>query len=438
MKNIRLFSVLLFIVLVISSCESREIIDNSSGNASQNEVVSTDEYYIEHFDTKLTESYHSDLVTSRVPTFKSGETLHIDDMMLYFRMFEMWDIDKGEFVEELKPYIVEETFNVKVPKSVVVGMLLERFDIKIDSAKSIFESKENADVLEIVPQFLGSDYFPHTSENGIITVEKGVTRVTFDRLEMVETEQGEFGETLNAYFSKESECEIAVENYGKENYKYLSYSSLVRFKKDGFQYVLYDDGIKVIGTEKFLGPKKIVIPDEIDGYPVVALGKDAFAHHDKRYLEQVVLPKHLSVIEDGLFYKIYMMEELYIPENVEVLGSSAFWRNRGLTKITVDPNNKNFVDDNGVLFNKDKTKLIYYPEGKTEQEYIIPSTVVQLDYIAFGYKTALKRITIPASVTKFPDYNMFDLPHEVTLIVEKGTEAEKYAIKWDLNYEVIN
>lgn len=36
----------------------------------------------------------------------------------------------------------------------------------------------------------------------------------------------------------------------------------------------------------------------------------------------------------------------------------------------------------GVLFNKDKMKIIRYPTGKTETSYTIPDSVTNIDYSA--------------------------------------------------------
>ena len=54
---------------------------------------------------------------------------------------------------------------------------------------------------------------------------------------------------------------------------------------------------------------------------------------------------------------------------------------------------------NGVLFNKDKTELIRYPEGKTDTSYAIPNSVTSIDYDAFCGCSSLTSITIPNGVT---------------------------------------
>lgn len=76
-------------------------------------------------------------------------------------------------------------------------------------------------------------------------------------------------------------------------------------------------------------------------------------------------------------------------------------------KNIVAPSNcANFSSDNGILFNKDKTKIVFYPGGsvRVESSYTIPSSVTEIAPYTFfwatGDTTGLLNITIPSSVKK--------------------------------------
>ena len=80
-------------------------------------------------------------------------------------------------------------------------------------------------------------------------------------------------------------------------------------------------------------------------------------------------------------------------------------------KNIVAPSNcANFSSDNGILFNKDKTKIVFYPGGSVREEdsYTIPSSVTEIApytfYWATGDDTGLMAITIRANVKKIGKY----------------------------------
>ena len=80
-------------------------------------------------------------------------------------------------------------------------------------------------------------------------------------------------------------------------------------------------------------------------------------------------------------------------------------------KNIVAPSNcSNFVSDNGILFDKDKTKIEFYPGGSLREEdsYTIPSSVTEIAPYAFFWATGdsfgLLNITIPSSVKKIGKY----------------------------------
>lgn len=52
----------------------------------------------------------------------------------------------------------------------------------------------------------------------------------------------------------------------------------------------------------------------------------------------------------------------------------------------------------GVLFNKNQTTLMVYPNCKEGSEYVIPDSVTRIDYFAFANSQYLTSITIPETV----------------------------------------
>ena len=70
-----------------------------------------------------------------------------------------------------------------------------------------------------------------------------------------------------------------------------------------------------------------------------------------------------------------------------------------LTEILVLSKNEEFSSENCDLYNKDKTTLIKYPEGKKDTSFTIPNSVTSIGPSAFEYCSGLTSVTIPNSVT---------------------------------------
>jgi hypothetical protein len=90
---------------------------------------------------------------------------------------------------------------------------------------------------------------------------------------------------------------------------------------------------------------------------------------------------------------------LVIEKNVLTIGSLI---ERGgfdsLMSIEVAGGNAYYSSEDGVLFNKDKTVLIWYPPAK-QGAYTIPSSVTEIEEDAFWGSIGLTSVTIPNSVT---------------------------------------
>ena len=132
---------------------------------------------------------------------------------------------------------------------------------------------------------------------------------------------------------------------------------------------------------------------------------------------------------DGSNANITIPDEIYgFP--VKEISSGAFNNCETLENINVSDNNKACCSVDGVLFNKDKTKLIRYPGKKAGAKYSIPDSVVTIGKCAFAGNKSIESIEIPDSVqeicdraflgcTKLKDIN---IPDSVVLI-ESGDKG---------------
>ncbi len=120
--------------------------------------------------------------------------------------------------------------------------------------------------------------------------------------------------------------------------------------------------------------------------------------------ENVVIPPVIdrkNVTELGVysFWGNKTIKTVIIPKSVVKISHHAFIYCENLISINVDDNNKNYADIDGVLFNKDKTLILIYPDGLKNTSYSIPSGVKSIGDATFDDCYNLTNIEIPDSVT---------------------------------------
>jgi hypothetical protein len=130
------------------------------------------------------------------------------------------------------------------------------------------------------------------------------------------------------------------------------------------------------------------------------------------------IPPSVTVIGDGAFSGCDNLTSINIPSSVRDIGD-AFSGCSNLTNITVDNRNPAYASIDGVLFDKDKTYIIRYPEGKAGA-YSIPSSVTGIGCNGFSGCDNLISINIPSSVTDIirdiSDYSLFPYCSNLTSI----------------------
>ena len=128
------------------------------------------------------------------------------------------------------------------------------------------------------------------------------------------------------------------------------------------------------------------------------------------------IPDGVTNIGGYAIYDAHALTSVTIPASVSFVGSWPFSGCAALTSITVAEDNANFSSENGVLFNKTKTQLLKYPEGKEGTSYTIPAGVTTIGFRAFSNCSALVSVTIPASVTSIENA-AFERCHGLTELI---------------------
>ena len=170
------------------------------------------------------------------------------------------------------------------------------------------------------------------------------------------------------------------------------------------QYAFYDcellEEISIPGTVTTVGNsafyrcknlKNIEIPEgvtKIDGSAFIFCSS----------LEQIKLPQSLTSIGSGVFGDCTSLISIELPDNA-IISSSTFRGCKNLSKIVLSDTNNNYIVKNGILYNKNMTRILCYPAGIKDTEFFVPDTVKTIGDFAFYGTKALESINIPDSVT---------------------------------------
>jgi hypothetical protein len=184
-------------------------------------------------------------------------------------------------------------------------------------------------------------------------------------------------------------------------FKILAYD----FEVDGIYYkITSTTSLKVAITCKstsFGGYSgDVTIPSIIsyNGNNYTITSVDDYAFYNCTELNSISLPNTIDTIGTSAFYYCSSLTSLSLPTSVLLIKSPTFTYCTNLNSISIDNSNLNYTCIDGILFNKDKTNLIFFPPNKTDTTYSFTSTINKISTNAFTKCNNLKRITIPSTV----------------------------------------
>lgn len=196
------------------------------------------------------------------------------------------------------------------------------------------------------------------------------------------------------------------------------------FSECSLNEIIIPEGVVYIGRRAFSysNVEIVHLPNSLD-----EIGEDAF--YSCNQLTQITLPDGLEYIGESAFYNCIKLESVRIPKTVKNIGYYAFdcynyyQENYGIKSIEVDPENKVYASENGVLFDKAMTELIKYPSGKKDKSYAVPEGVVTISDRAFNSCPEISSVTLPQSVAYIGSYAFYECGKLIDIDLPKSVET---------------
>ena len=168
--------------------------------------------------------------------------------------------------------------------------------------------------------------------------------------------------------------------------------------------------VTLIGADAFancLSLRKITIKAELNSVPYGIC-------NCCENLEEVNLPDSIATVTQYAFSECKSLKSIKLPEKTERIDLTAFSDSglkkvnigknisvikgligaKKLSKITLDKDNKNFSVKNGILYSKDKTKLVFVPALLNRKKLTVPENVKRIKNGAFCYNKKLEEVKL--------------------------------------------
>lgn len=169
--------------------------------------------------------------------------------------------------------------------------------------------------------------------------------------------------------------------------------------------VVIPESVELVGNGAFKGCKSltsVIIPEGVTRI-------DRWAFNGCASLEEITLPVGITTLEQGQFQACTSLTRVHILGDISDFdATNVFAFCESLNGVYITGSGGAYTDIDGVVFNKEKTELVFFPSGRTGT-YAIPDGVTAIASDAFEYlelsdhvyRSQIESIIVPDSVTSF-------------------------------------
>ena len=263
--------------------------------------------------------------------------------------------------EEILGYVEEETGSVLSSLSDVEALIDKALDdallyiegdvkSKIDEELTALKDDVNNSIIENQEQLdtLSEDFKAYLETEALSYIEARLALLKDEILSSLEKNYETKGVDVHYIKDTEIEFERATEEDADITLNGIYLSS----GDEGYVVIGYEDGIS-----------SLVIPESIDGVPVVAIGERAF--RDCSSLKgDVVLPKSIVAIEKEAFMNADGLNgRIYFPQSLKVISDRAFYGCQSLQGDLIIPDSVETIGDEAFSYCVEIGSAVYGGRG---------------------------------------------------------------------------
>lgn len=216
---------------------------------------------------------------------------------------------------------------------------------------------------------------------------------------------------------------------------------------DDFYCRIRDNGIEIadyIGDDE-----NVIIPDTINGLPVISVGKYAFnvnIDEDPRFdrmcnILHITLPGTVIYLEEGAFCQCPRVESVDMPKELQTIGDRCFESAGYLKKLDI-PKGVTTIGERA-FYNCRSLKSISFSAGikylpyrslasLALDELVLPETLEEIDTAAFATTSVSSSVYFPDSV-KYIAEDAFSFFTDISIYVN---DTECYAYKYAVTHQI--
>ena len=132
------------------------------------------------------------------------------------------------------------------------------------------------------------------------------------------------------------------------------------FKDSKIETLIIPDSVTFIGQYAFWRCKNL--QNITLSNSIIAIKQ--FTFYQCHSLTNIIIPDKVNFIEHCSFTECFKLESITLSKNLSYLGRGVFSACNNLKKVNISTENRHFSCSDNILYNKDKTKIIYFFNGR--------------------------------------------------------------------------